>query len=138
MDETKPFPPFSLFLAPSLLLTGLGLGGLVLVITQTLPTLIPRWLFFFLATLAVTGISLPIAYFLNWRFSLHAPPPTGSILREALLAAIYFDLLAWLQLERLLTVTLALIFAIGFFILEFLLRMIEQVRWKPEDHTHEA
>ncbi|MCX8024106.1 MAG: hypothetical protein N3A60_02770 [Thermanaerothrix sp.] len=138
MNRSQQFPPFSTIFVPFLLLRALGLGGLALVITQTLPTLLPRWLFFFLSTLGVTGLALPIVYFLNWRFTSHTPPSIGTLVREALWAGILFDLFAWLQLERVLTLTLGMILVLGIFILEFSLRLIERAQWRPHDTSHES
>jgi hypothetical protein len=138
VNRSQQFPPLSVIVIPSLLLSALGLGGLALVITQTLPTLLPRWLFFFLSTLGLTGIALPMVYFLNWRFSSQAPPSTGTLVREALWAGILFDLFAWLQLERVLTLTLGMILLLGVFILEFSLRLIERAQWRPHDTPHES
>ncbi len=138
MNRSQQFPSFSVIVIPSLLLSTLGLGGLALVITQTLPTLLPRWLFFFLSTLGITGIALPMVYFLNWRFSPQTPPSTGTLVREALWAGILFDLFAWLQLERVLTLTLGMILFLGVFILEFSLRLIERAQWRPHDTPHES
>ncbi|WP_299028514.1 hypothetical protein [uncultured Thermanaerothrix sp.] len=138
MTRNEQFPPFSLFFIPFVLFSGLGVGGLVLLITQTLPTLFPRWLFFFLGTLGVTGLVLPVVYFLNRRFSSPNPPSTGTILREALWAGILFDLLAWLQLERVLTLTLGMILCLGIFILEFSLRLIERAQWRIHKISHES
>lgn len=138
MTRNEHFPPFSSFLIPFVLFTGLGLGGLTLLITQTLPTLFPRWLFFFLGTLGITGLALPAVYFLNWRFSSQTPPSTGTILREALWAGILFDLLAWLQLERVLSLTLGMLLCLGILILELSLRLIERAQWRPHDTPHES
>ncbi|MDT8896703.1 hypothetical protein QYE77_00360 [Thermanaerothrix sp. 4228-RoL] len=139
MNRSQQFPPFSEIFVPFLILGALGLGGLTLVITQTLPTLLPRWLFFFLSTLGVTGIALPIVYFLNWRFSSsNSLPSTGTLVREALWMGIIFDLLAWLQLERVLTLTLGMILFLGVFILEFSLRLIERAQWRPHDTPHDS
>ncbi len=63
----QKLPSFWTFLWISLVLTIIGWGGLIILIFMTLPTIGPRWLFFFLFTLAISGTALPVAYFLNRR-----------------------------------------------------------------------
>ena len=126
------FPPSLKTLWPTaFLLTVIGWGGLFVVITYMLPTLGPRWLFFFLSVLAVTGTSLPVTAFLNRRFPTTPPPTRSTVLREAVLIGIYVPTLAWLQLGRALTFPLALVFAVGLVALEWLLRLREGSRWEP-------
>jgi len=78
---------FKDFLPAFLILILLGGGGLALVTLFTLPTLGPRWLFFFFLVLLASGIALPIAYLLNLRFASKHPVDQPVIIREALLAA---------------------------------------------------
>jgi hypothetical protein len=115
----------------ALLLALVGWGGLAYLFIFTLPTLWPRWLFFFLSVLAVTGMSLPIAAFLNRRFPTQPAATINTILREAALVGIYFATLAWLQLGRVLTMPLVLLLAFGLGLVEFLIRLREKSRWEP-------
>ncbi len=119
------------FLPLSAVLTIIGWGGLFLVIQTTLPTLGPRWLFFFLGVLALTGPALPIIYILNKRFPGEPPVEDMAILRQALWVGIFGSTVAWLQLGRVLTGVLALVLAAVFVLIEFLLRLFERSRWKP-------
>ena len=121
----------STFLPLSLVLTIVGMGGLLLIIQSTVPTLGPRWLFFFLGVLALTGPSLPMVYFLNRRFPSDPPVEGMVILRQALWVGVFGSTIAWLQLGRVLTVGLALILAGVFALIEFLLRLFERSRWNP-------
>ncbi|MBG7610087.1 MAG: hypothetical protein IZT55_04390 [Anaerolineae bacterium] len=130
MENNHP-PSVKIFLPTAFLLTLIGGGGLILVLFQTLPSLGPRWLFFFFTVLAVTGIILPIAAFLNRRFPITPPVSKSTILREAILAGIYVPTLAWLQLNRALTISISFIIFIGFVLLEWFLRLREHSRWKP-------
>ena len=115
----------------SVLLFLVGLTGLGYVIANTLPTLGPRWLFFFLLLIAVSGLAMPIAAFLNHRFQGSSGVDATDIVREAVLVGICADLLVWLQMGQELTTTSALIIVVGFALIELLIRVIEHSRWKP-------
>ena len=119
------------FLPLSLALSLIGWVGLLIVVGSTVPTLGPRWLFFFLGVLALTGPALPIVYFLNLRFPSDPPVQEMVILRQALWVGVFGSTIAWLQLGRVLTVGLALILAGVFVLIEFLLRLFERSRWNP-------
>lgn len=119
------------FLPLSLVLSILGLGGLLLVIRGTLPTIGPRWLFFFLSVIGLTGLSLPLVFYLNKRFPSKPPVEGMVILRQALWVGVFGSTVAWLQLGRVLTGGLALILAGIFVMIEFLLRLFERSRWNP-------
>ena len=114
------------YLPLAIILTVTGWLGLILV-----PTLGPRWLFFFLGVLALTGPALPIVYFLNKRFPSDPPVEDMVILRQALWVGVFGSTVAWLQLGRVLTTALALILAGVFVLIEFLLRLFERSRWNP-------
>jgi hypothetical protein len=129
--ETQRSPSIGLFLPASLFFIVLGWGGLFLLINITLPSIGPRWLMFFLLFIAVTGTALPFVAFLNRRFP-SSPPVTGAIvLRQAIWFALYVSTLAWLQLGRVLTSSLALLLAVGLILIEVLLRIRERSQWKP-------
>jgi MFS family permease len=118
-------------LLAALLLTLIGWIGLAYLFIFTLPTLWPRWLFFFLTIFAITGICLPVMAFLNRRFTTQPPATFNSLLREAALVGVYFATLAWLQLGRVLSMPLMLLLAIGLILIEFLIRLREKSRWEP-------
>lgn len=119
------------FLPLALVLTLIGWGGIWIVISGTLPTLGPRWLFFFLGVIALTGPALPITYYLNHRFPSSPPVDGMVIVRQALWVGVFGSTLTWLQLGRVLTPALALILAGVFVLIEFLLRLFERSRWNP-------
>lgn len=114
-----------------------GWLGLFFLMQNIQPYLGARWLWFFLFTLAITGTALPIVTFLNKRFPTNPPIPYSSLLRQSIWVAVYFDLLAWLQLGRILNPILILVLAIGFIIIENLIRMIEKSRWQPSEEIDE-
>jgi hypothetical protein len=130
-------PPFGIFFVVGLLLATIGWGGIALLMVFTVPTLGPRWLFFFLLTLALTGTALPVTAFLNKRFT-HKPLADGStVLRQAIWVAICGDVMAWLSMGRLLNLALGMFLVVGFVLIEFFLRLRERSRWKPEEPPHE-
>ncbi|HPY33016.1 MAG TPA: hypothetical protein PLO92_06055 [Anaerolineaceae bacterium] len=134
MENQEPvIPPFKEFLPAFLILLAAGGGGLALVTNLTLPTLGPRWLFFFFLVLLGAGAALPAAYFLNLRFPTVPPPERAVIFRESLWAGIYVSLLAWLRMGRVLTLPLGVIIAAVLILIEVLLRLWERSRWKPEN-----
>jgi len=115
----------------AIVLAATGWIGLIALFLYSLPTLGPRWLFFFFSVLAVTGSFLPVAAFLNLRFPTQPPATENIILREAALAGIYFATLAWLQLGRVLSLPLIFLLAFGLSLIEFLIRLREKSRWQP-------
>jgi hypothetical protein len=123
-------PRVANFLPASIFLFIIGWGGLIVLIITSLPTVGPRWLFFFLCVLAITGTALPITAFLNRRFPSTPPPTYFVVVRQALWFAVYISTLAWLQMGRVLNPALAILLAIGLGLIEFLLRLSEKSQWK--------
>jgi len=122
----------------SYLITGLtmaaaGIGGLVLLISNAYPTLGPRWLFFFLLTLSLCGIAMPVIAYLHRRFPTEPPADWDTILREVIWVGAYFGLIAWLQLGRVLTLSIAFFLALGFIMIEYFIRIRERSRWEPRN-----
>ena len=128
MDEQLKFRSFGL---SALLLIVLGWGGLYLLITQTLPYVWPRWGFFILVLMAVSGTVLPIVYFFHRRFPDEPPADANVIVRQAMWFGIYGATLAWLQLGRLVTVYVILGLAGGLIAIEYFLRLRERSHWTP-------
>lgn len=132
---TQKLPSIWGFLWVSLFLCAIGWGGLILLVFLTVPTLGPRWLFFFLVTVALTGTALPVMYFLNRRFPTNPPVESSVILREAMWVGVYASLVSWLQMGRVLTPGLLVVLAVGLILVEFLLRLSERSQWSPEKNT---
>ena len=124
-------PRVANFLPAAVILFIIGWGGLIALTITTLPTVGPRWLFFFLCVLAITGTMLPIIAFLNRRFPNTPPPSAMVVVRQSLWFAIYGATLIWLQMGRVLNPALAILLAIGLVLIEFLLRLSEKSQWKP-------
>jgi hypothetical protein len=129
--NTQSPPSVTAFLPAALLLALIGWGGLGVLILFTLPTVGPRWLFFFLSFLALTGTALPVVAFLNRRFPGEPPASQATVLRQAIWFGIYGATLAWLQIGRVLTPSLALLLALGLVLIEWLIRLRERSQWKP-------
>ncbi|MCD4672032.1 MAG: hypothetical protein K8R77_05145 [Anaerolineaceae bacterium] len=124
---------FRTYLYAGLLLAVVGLGGLSLLIFFMYPTLGPRWLFFFMLTLALCGIALPAVAYLHRRFPSDPPADWDTILRQVIWVGTYGSLLSWLQLGRVLTLPMAFFLALGFILIEFLVRLRERSRWQPRE-----
>ena len=133
----KKFPPVRSVFILSGILAGVGFFGLLLLIFATLPTLGPRWLFFFFLTLLAVGVSLPLIHFLHRRFPSEPPANTGILLRQAIWVGVYVDLLIWLQLGRALDTGRAIFIAVGLVVIEFLLQMRERGQYQPPKAPNE-
>ncbi len=101
-----------------------GWGGLYFLIQNILPTPGPRWMFFVLFYIAVTGTSLPFLRLLNRRF-VSEVTPDSVILREGLWAGLYATTCAWLQIPRVLNWPIALLLALAIIVIEGFLRLRE-------------
>jgi hypothetical protein len=128
MKTRSSFRPY---LAATLTLFLLGWGGLAWLFTAAGPTVWPRWGFFVLWTLALTGTALPITWFLNLRFPSEPPAGEAIVVRQAVWFGVYGSTLAWLQLGRILTLWHALGLAAGLTAIEYLIRVRESSRWQP-------
>lgn len=115
----------------ALVMAAIGWLGLLMVLLGTRPTVGPRWLFFFLWTLAVTGTSLPFVWLLNRRFSAPGSITSSVLLRESLMVGLYAGLVAWLQVNRALTLPLGLLLAGVLAALEWLLRNVDRGAARP-------
>jgi hypothetical protein len=118
-------PPFRNYLASILLLILIGWGGLTALFIYTLPTVWPRWAFFLLWVMALTGTAMPFTYFYNRRFPSDPPAEAHVIVRQALWVGVYGATLAWLQLGRLVTLWVVISLAGGLFAMEYFIRLRE-------------
>ncbi|MBT3391128.1 MAG: hypothetical protein HN413_12040 [Chloroflexi bacterium] len=124
-------PSVGFYIPAAIILSIGGWGGLLAVIYYTLPTLGPRWLFFFLLVLGVSGLVLPISAYLNRRFPSKPPATVFTVIREALLVAFFAAALIWLQIGRVLTPALVILFGLSIGGVELLIRLRERSRWNP-------
>jgi hypothetical protein len=118
------------FLPLIVILLVLGWGGLLILMNGTQPTIGPRWLFFFLIVSAVTGTALPLVVYLNQRFPTEPPASARVLVREALFIGVYAAMLIWMQFGQVVNFGLAVLFLLGFVLLEAFLRLRESSFWR--------
>jgi hypothetical protein len=112
----------------SVLMIVVGWGGLYQLVTTTLPLAFPRWLFFILLFMAVTGTALPFVRYLNMRFTPEPIPlPSGGvILRQSIWVGLFAVTCAWLQIPRVLNLPVAFFLGLSFVVIEVYLRLRER------------
>jgi hypothetical protein len=103
---------------------------LVILMNSTEPTLWPRWLFFFLVVVALTGTALPATIYLNHRFPSKPPAKARVVVRQALWVGVYGATMVWLNYGQVISFNLALIFLVGFMAIEVFLRLWERSQWQ--------
>lgn len=110
-----------------------GWVGLWLLITTTLPTAFPRWMFFVFLYLAVTGTVLPFVRYLNARFSREGTgsPAVGVVLRQSIWIGLFVVACAWLQIPRVLNPVIAVILALSLIVIEWFLHVREGDQSEP-------
>jgi hypothetical protein len=107
----------------------LAIGGwwaLARLVESAPPLAFPRWLFFILLYLAVTGSTLPFIGYLHRRFSRYNPPSGGVILRQGMWFGLLAVTLAWLQMTRALTLASAGFLILAVLVIETFLRLRER------------
>jgi hypothetical protein len=124
-------PDYRSLIIAAIILAIIGWLGLYLLLASTLPTVGPRWLFFFLWTLAVTGTTLPFVWMLHRRFAASQPAPPSTLLRQGLWVGLYTTLCIWLQINRSLSLSLAVLLAVGLAAIEWFLGVLERSAWRP-------
>jgi len=130
-DLRAQIPPFGGALTTAIILSAIGWVGLILLFLLTVPTLGPRWLLFFLVTLAFSGMALPVIHYLHKRFPGKPVATSVVMIREALLVGAYADVLLWLQFGKVLNFALGILVAACLIAIEFFIRMGEKNRWTP-------
>jgi len=115
-------------LLASLIMMGIGWGGLYLLITLTKPRIgAELWSFFLLLHIAVTGTVLPLVRLINVRFTPveELPPPGGVLVRQSVWFGLYVVICAWLKILRVLSLPIALFLPVVFIVVEVFLRLRE-------------
>ena len=116
---------FRYYLLPTIVLCLGGWGGLLLLITFTLPTLWPRWGFYALVILAVTGTTIPFSYLFNKLMSETKIVNSEIITRESVGIGVYFAVLSWLSIGKVLNFPIAIWLVLGLLFIEYLIRLRE-------------
>lgn len=130
MEETRS-PSVSSFFPLMFFLAVPGWIWLIYLMTQTLPTLGNRWMFFVATVFTVTGTTVPLVAYLNRIIKPFGPATFEMIVRESTFIGVYAGILIWLNKGQVLTYGLALILGIGFFIVELLMRLRTRSEWHP-------
>jgi hypothetical protein len=131
MEESQS-PPIRSFFPLALMLAVPGWFWLIYLMTQTVPTLGNRWMFFVAAVLAVTGSSLPMIAYLNRIIKPFGPANYETVVRESTLLGLYSGILLWLNKGQVLSWGLTLILAVGVVLVELMLRLRSRSQWHPE------
>jgi hypothetical protein len=131
-SSPAPVEDYRGFYMASFVLAVGGWVGLYYLVGGMVPSPGPRWLFFVVGLMAVTGTAAPFIWYLNRRFS-RRPAPAGVLIRQSLWVGLFTATCAWLQLARTLNWATALLLAAGLAGIEWFLRLRERARWDPGD-----
>lgn len=130
--EEKGSPPTKAIMPISLILAIPGWVLLIYLVTQTVPELTNRWLFYVAIVLSITGSSFPVVAYLNRIIKPFGPATFEIIIREGIMIGLYTAALLWLNKGQILTFGLALILAVGLILVEILIRLRSRSEWHPE------
>ena len=125
-------PDYRSLIIAAIILAAIGWLGLYLLLITTLPTVGPRWLFFFLWTIATTGTAIPFIWLLHRRFGSSQPARSSILLRQGLWVGLYATICIWLQINRSLTIPLALLLVTGLVAIEWFLGLLERSTWRSD------
>lgn len=114
-------------LAAALIMAAAGWFGLYQLVNMQIPAAGPRWLFFVLLHLAVTGTVLPIVRYFNVRLTpVSQPLPSGGVIvRQSIWIGLFAVTCAWLRMPRALTPAIAFFIGLAFLVVEVFIRMRE-------------
>jgi hypothetical protein len=126
-----PAPRIRSVLPFSFLLAVPGWAVLIYLMTSTKPNLGNRWLFFAAVIFAAAGTSAPVIGLFNRILRPVAPAFFETIIRESLMVGVLAAVLLWLNKGQVLTIGLAIILGVGFFLVEFFMRLRSRAEWRP-------
>ncbi len=134
VQRTSTEPAQASAVAAGVLLAVGGWSGLLWLVSNQLPTVPNRWVFYALLHIALTGTALPFVRLLNQRFGRERAAflPPGVLIRQAVWVGLFGTVCAWLRIPRLLSVPLAIVLIGALVIIEALLRLRERTRWRPD------
>ena len=132
--ETMPSDHTGVLIAAAIMAVG-GWAGLYVVVTTMLPRVGPRWLFFLLLQIAITGTALPFVRYLNVRFTPinRDLPPGGVLVRQSVWVGLFVVTCVWLQIPRSLSPPSAFFVALVFVVIEIFLRSRELAYEREDD-----
>lgn len=130
--EDQQSPSLRAVLPISIILGLPGWIALIYLMTQTVPSLGNRWIFFASVVCALTGSSIPVVGYLNRVIKVLGPASFETVIRESTLIGLYAGILLWLNKGQVLSFGLALILAVGLLLVELLLRLRSRSEWHPE------
>ena len=131
--EDNHSPSVQSVLPISLILAVPGWIWLIYLVTQTVPELGNRWMFFVAVMITISGSAMPIIAYINRIVKPFGPANFEIIIREGIIIGVYAGILLWLNKGQVLSISLALILAVGLFLIELLIRLRNQSEWHPED-----
>jgi hypothetical protein len=125
-SEKTPPDHVGILIAALAMMVG-GWWGVYQLVMTTLPRVGPRWMFFVLLHVAITGTVLPFVRYLNVRFTpvMRELPPGGVIVRQSVWIGLFVVTCAWLQIPRVLSWPIAFFLALIFIVIEVFLRTRE-------------
>lgn len=131
MDD-KGSPPVKTLVPISLILAVPGWILLIYIVTQTVPELQNRWLFYAAVIIAITGSSFPLVAYLNRIIKPFGPANYETVIREGIMIGLYSAILLWLNKGQVLSFGLALILGVGLVLVELLIRLRNRSAWHPD------
>jgi hypothetical protein len=131
MDD-KGSPPVKTFLPIAFFLAIPGWTMLIYLVTQTVPELQNRWLFYAAIIITITGSSFPAVAYLNRIIKPFGPANFETVIREGIMIGLYSGILLWLNKGQVLSFGVALILAVGLTLVELLIRLRNRSAWNPE------
>jgi hypothetical protein len=119
-------------------MAGVGWVLIYRLITTSAPLAFPRWLFFILLYIAITGTVLPLLWYLNQRFSRNMPITGGILLRQGMWCGLFSVTASWLQMTRALTPANGFFLALSIAVIEIFLRWRERARYYAERSSRDV
>jgi len=104
----------------------------IYLVTQTVPELQNRWLFYAAIVVTITGSSFPLVAYVNRIIKPFGPANYETVIREGIMIGLYAAILLWLNKGQVLSFGLALILIVGLTLVELLIRLRDRSAWHPE------
>jgi hypothetical protein len=128
--ETFPDRLIGVYIAAGTLFF-VGWGGIIALILYSVPAVLERLGFFVLGLAGLTGTAVPFMVFLSQRFG-RRPISARVLMRRAIWVGAFGVTLAWLQLGRTLTWSIALLLVAVFVAIEWFVELRARSLWDPD------